>query len=97
MRKTEKSMKTTFRILGWAEGASFLLLLFVAMPIKYMVGNPEFVKLMGPIHGGLFLLYVLLANYIAKEMNWNIRIRLYSFIASVLPFGTFVFERKFLK
>ncbi len=90
-------MIQAFRILGWFEGLSFLILLFVAMPIKYMAGNPEYVKMMGPIHGFLFIGYVFFANFIAGELNWPLKVRIYSFFAAVLPFGTFIFEKKFLK
>lgn len=90
-------MIQAFRILGWLEGASFLLLLFVAMPVKYMMGNPALVKSMGPIHGFLFVAYVLFANFLAGELNWNMKTRLLSFIAAVLPAGTFWFEKKYLE
>lgn len=87
---------TTFRILGWLEGGSFLLLLFVGMPVKYMMGNPAVVKALGMPHGILFIAYVVMANVIAEEMGWPLKVRVYAFLASVLPFGTFVFERKYL-
>jgi integral membrane protein len=90
-------MVSVFKILGWLEGASFLVLLIVAMPMKYMAGNPAFVKTMGPIHGGLFVAYILFANFVASEMNWPTKTKLLAFVAAVLPAGTFWFERKYLK
>ena len=87
----------TFRVLGWLEGGSFLLLMFVGMPVKYMLGNPAVVKMLGMPHGILFVVYVVLANIIAEELNWSVKVRIYAFIAAVLPFGTFVFEHYFLK
>lgn len=89
-------MIQAFRILGWLEGASFLLLLLVAMPVKYMMGNPALVKSLGPIHGFLFVGYVLFANFLAGELNWNLKVRILSFATAVLPLGTFWFERKYL-
>jgi integral membrane protein len=86
-----------FRVLGWFEGGSFLLLMFVGMPLKYLMGNPFAVKLLGMPHGILFIAYVLLANIIAEELNWSLKVRMYAFLAAVLPFGTFIFEHKFLK
>lgn len=86
----------TFRILGWLEGGSFLLLMFVGMPVKYMLGNPAVVKLLGMPHGILFIAYVLLANIIAEELHWNLKVRVFAFLAAVLPFGTFIFEHKHL-
>lgn len=90
-------MIQAFKVLGWLEGASFLTLLFIAMPLKYMAGNPALVKAMGPIHGFLFIGYVLFANFLASELNWSGKTRVAAFLAAVLPFGTFWFERKHLK
>ncbi|WP_413581843.1 DUF3817 domain-containing protein [Bdellovibrio sp. HCB288] len=89
-------MVQAFKVLGWLEGLSFLTLLFIAMPIKYMAGNPAVVKAMGPIHGFLFIGYVLFANFLASELNWSRKMRIQAFFAAVLPFGTFWFERKYL-
>lgn len=85
-----------FRGIGWLEGGSFLLLLGVGMPLKYVWGNPMAVKALGMPHGILFIAYVLLANIIAEEMEWPMKVRLYAFLASIFPFGTFVFDHKFL-
>jgi integral membrane protein len=85
-----------FRIFGWLEGGSFLIMLLVAMPIKYMMGNPAGVKLLGPIHGGLFLAYIVLASMVADRRNWLPAVRFQSYVAAVLPFGTFWFEKKYL-
>lgn len=85
-----------FRLLGWLEGASFLLLLFVGMPLKYIWGNPVAVKALGMPHGILFIAYVLMAYIIADELHWTFKTRMLAFIASVLPLGTFIFERRYL-
>ncbi|MBY0315949.1 MAG: DUF3817 domain-containing protein [Bdellovibrionales bacterium] len=85
-----------FRFLGWLEGASFLLLLFVGMPLKYVWGNPVAVKALGMPHGILFIAYVLMANIIADELQWPLKTRMLAFIASVWPLGTFIFERRYL-
>ncbi|MFM6927170.1 MAG: DUF3817 domain-containing protein [Bdellovibrio sp.] len=90
-------MIQAFRILGWFEGASFLILLLIAMPMKYLAGNPSLVKTMGPVHGFLFIGYILLANYLASELNWSNKTRFTAFISAVLPAGTFWFEKKHLK
>lgn len=90
-------MVQIFRVLGWLEGGSFLLLIFIGMPLKYIWENPMAVKALGMPHGILFIAYVLLANIIAEEMEWPIKVRALAFIASVLPFGTFIFEHTYLK
>jgi len=85
-----------FRILGWLEGISFLVLLFIAVPMKYAGHNPNMVHAMGPVHGTLFLAYVALASMVADQKSWMPKRRMLSYLAAVLPFGTFVFERKYL-
>ena len=78
--------------MGSAEGISFLLLLLVAMPLKYLGENPILVEWLGPIHGGLFLLYVASAVAVARILNWRWYYVLFAFGASVVPFGPFIFE-----
>jgi integral membrane protein len=78
--------------IGIAEGISFLLLLLVAMPLKYVGQNPIFVHWLGPIHGGLFLLYLASAVAVTRILNWRWLHVLLAFIASVVPFGPFLFE-----
>lgn len=95
--KNNSKSVLAFRILGWLEGTSFLLLLFVGMPVKYVVGNPVIVKALGMPHGLLFVAYILFANYLAEELGWSFKVRIHAFIGSVLPFGTFIFEKKYLK
>jgi integral membrane protein len=84
----------SFRWIAVAEGLSFLLLLGVAMPLKYMAGMPLMVRIVGSIHGGLFVLYVLAAFRAAHADKWSFRQLLIALIASVLPFGPFVIDRK---
>ncbi len=87
----------SFLYLGRLEGLSLIMLLFVAMPIKYVLGNPEWVKHLGRAHGGLFIAYVLLAAMIAEKQNWDSKKLRMSWLFSCLPFGTFIFEKKYLK
>jgi integral membrane protein len=82
-----------FRIIGYLEGTSFLLLLFVAMPLKYAYGMPTAVKYVGWVHGVLFMLYLASLTYVQAEKNWPARRTLLAAIAAVLPFGPFVFHR----
>ena len=86
-------MEKWFRIMGRLEGCSFLLLLLVAMPLKYYAGLPVGVKVMGPIHGVLFLLYCAWAMNMALTQQWPNRKHLLAYVAAVFPFGTFWFER----
>jgi len=83
-----------FRLIAFMEGISFLTLLFIAMPIKYILGEPLLVKLVGMAHGGLFLLFLYLLFVTAKEYKWNISFISMAFISSLVPFGTFYLEKK---
>ena len=90
-------MKNIFRIVSLLEGVSYLLLLFIATPIKYLQDNPEYVKMLGMPHGILFMLYVVIAFLIKKEMNWDNKTLGIVLLASILPFGTFYIDKKYLR
>ncbi len=82
-----------FRMTALAEGISFLTLLCIAMPMKYFMGMPEVVRVVGSIHGGLFLLYVGLLAIVHTKQRWSFMFSLYALVASVIPFGTFVLDK----
>ena len=75
-----------------AEGVSFLLLLGVAMPLKYMAGEPRMVTVVGAAHGALFILFAAAVLDVSLRMRWPLRRVLAALAASVLPFGPFVFD-----
>jgi len=91
------SFITIFRIVAFLEGVSYILLLFIATPIKYLSGNPEYVKLLGMPHGLLFMGYIILAFMLKKDMNWNTKTFGLVLLAAIIPFGTFYIDRKYLK
>lgn len=93
------NMNPDFSILRWAalfEGSSLLLLLFIAVPLKYYAGIPEAVKIVGPIHGILFLSFVVLLLSHAAKNHLSPLKTLTGLIASFIPFGTFIFKAKVL-
>jgi integral membrane protein len=77
------------RIVGFAEGISYLLLLGIAMPLKYIYQLPQMVRITGMIHGLLFVLYIVLLIMVAIELRWRIGKTILAFLASLIPFGTF--------
>jgi len=81
------------RTLGKVEGISFLFLLGVAMPIKYLAGNPLVVKYAGWVHGILFILFCVALVNVMRTQGWGVRKALKPFIASLLPFGPFLIDR----
>ncbi len=90
-------MKNIFRIISILEGVSYLLLLFIATPIKYLQGNETYVKMLGMPHGLLFMLYIVLAIVIKKEMNWSNKTLGIVLLCSIIPFGTFYVDKKYLR
>lgn len=86
-----------FRLIAFIEGLSYILLLFIAMPLKYGFNIPEAVKYTGWIHGLFFVLYQLALIQNAIPLRWNIIKISGAFIASLLPFVTFVLDAKLLK
>ena len=90
---SDKTLKRFRKTAIW-EGISFLVLLGIAMPIKYGLGNPMPVKIVGMTHGILFILYVIFLIQAAMEYDWPFKKSALAFIAALLPFGPFVFDRR---
>jgi integral membrane protein len=82
------------RRVGLFEGISFLLLLGVAMPLKYLAGQPLAVKIAGWIHGLLFILFCIALARAKKEKGWSVKDSSVYLIAALLPFGPFVIDKK---
>jgi len=89
-------MKTIklFRIVAMAEGISFLVLLGIAMPLKYMFDFPQAVQFTGMLHGVLFVSFILLAWSAMSAMEKGYLWLLKAFALSVIPFGTFVLDKE---
>ncbi len=84
---------TLLRVTGWLEGLSFLVLLFVGMPLKYVWDEPLGVRVAGPAHGVLFVLFVSLVFHVGSGLGWSARKMGLAVLAAFLPFGPFVFDR----
>ncbi len=86
-----------FRKIAFAEGISFLVLLFIAMPLKYLASLPVAVTIVGGLHGLLFIGFMIMIwevkNEFKKDWAWVAK----AFIASILPFGTMVMDREWKK
>ena len=81
------------RIIGLIEGTSFLLLLGVAMPLKYLAGRPEAVQVVGMAHGLLWVLMLAAVAEVWWKRRWPVSRAAAAVLASVLPGGPFVLER----
>lgn len=92
-----KTKTGRLRILALLEGISLLILLFVAVPFKYFLHRPDFVSIMGPIHGTLFLLFLFNTLSVGVEQRWKFRETTWKVIlACFIPFGTFYIDHKIL-
>lgn len=85
-----------FKYLAIAEGWSFLIILFLTMPLKYLAGIGMPNKIIGMAHGVLFLSYMVLAIIVGQLLKWNFKKLLIVMVMSVVPFGTFWMEEKYL-
>ena len=89
-------MVKSFKLVARAEGISLLILLFIAMPLKYIWEYPQAVEVVGMIHGILFIAYVAWAIWVYLVLKWSIKILALVIVASIIPFGTFYIESKYL-
>ncbi len=85
-----------FLFVGKAEGYSYLLLLFIAMPLKYIFHHPEYVRIAGSIHGFLFVSFMITILILLIKKEFELKNCIQAFILSLIPFGTF-FLHKTLK
>lgn len=83
-----------FKIVALLEGISYILLLFVAVPIKYLAHNDTYVKSLGMPHGLLFITYVIMAILLKPDRNWDSKTFWKILAASILPLGTFIAAKK---
>ena len=89
-------MITIFRLISYLEGISYLLILFVTMPLKYLFASPDPNKVIGMAHGVLFLLYIVMAFLVKSEKKWNAKTLIIVLACSIIPFGTFWMDKKYL-
>ncbi|MBT1703366.1 DUF3817 domain-containing protein [Chryseosolibacter indicus] len=85
------------RIIGFIEGLSYILLLGIAMPLKYIYDLPQAVRVIGMAHGVLFVLFIALTVQAKFVYKWSFMKMFLLWIASILPFGTFYADYKMLR
>jgi len=86
-----------FRMISLTEGISMVVLVFVAMPLKWIFDLPDMVTYVGWIHGVLFILYIFVLFPTSRKLRWSFQNAMFALIAAVLPFGPFLFDRKLRK
>ena len=85
------------RLIALLEGISFLLILFVSMPLKYIWNMPSPNIYIGYSHGVLFMLYVVTVIFMSRVLSWNMRTLFMALMASIIPFGTFWADKTIFK
>lgn len=84
------------RLLALIEGISYLAL-GLTMPLKYYYEMPMPNKIVGMAHGFLFIAYCIMVFLVNQDKKWNLKINFYAYLASLIPFGTFVADAKIFK
>lgn len=87
----------SLRIASMLEGISYLVLLFIAMPMKYLAGQPHWVSWAGRVHGGLFVLLALALVVCATARKWDLGRALRVIGMALVPFGAFFLDREFAR
>lgn len=82
-----------FLLIGKVEGYSYLVLLFIAMPLKYIFNIPGFVRPVGSVHGVLFVAFMLLLALMFFKVKLSFKNSVFAFLLSLVPFGTFFLKR----
>lgn len=90
-------MLKTFRIVAFLEGVSYLLLMAAAVYKRIPDGNDEYVKLLGMPHGLLFVAYIAIAILLRSTFKWDTKTFVIILLGSLIPFGTFYVDKKYLK
>jgi integral membrane protein len=85
---------TRYRVIAYIVGVMLLLLLFVAMPLKYLGDNPGAMNVIGPLHGFLFVVYLLGTFDLFRRVRWSLPRLLLMAVAGTIPFLSFYAERK---
>ena len=85
------------RIIGWLEGLSWLILLGIAMPMKYIFHQPMAVKVVGWAHGVLFIAYLIQLFIVQLKYKWPFRMTVLGVLAAFFPFGTWIYDAKLKK
>lgn len=91
--RTVKGALTRYRVMAYGVGVMLLVLVFIAVPVKYIGDNPTLVEVVGPIHGFLYVVYLIFTVDLAFRLKWPVGRMLLIMLAGTIPFMSFVAER----
>lgn len=83
-----------YRIAAWVTGVGLLVLVVIAMPLKYVFGQPELVSIVGVAHGFLYMIYIVCTLLLAERCRWKPLDALLILVAGTVPVASFVAERR---
>jgi integral membrane protein len=89
-----QSALTRYRVVAYVVGVLLLVLALVAMPLKYIAHEPAMVAIVGPIHGFVYMVYLVVAFHLAVLARWPWKFTILVLLAGTVPFLSFVAERK---
>jgi integral membrane protein len=89
-----QSALTRYRVVAYVVGVLLLILALVAMPLKYIADEPALVAIVGPIHGFVYMVYLVVAFHLAVLARWRWSYTILVLLAGTVPFLSFVAERK---
>lgn len=84
----------SFRVSAWVTGVGLLVLVFVAMPMRYVFGDPSLVAIVGPTHGFFYMAYIVCTLLLAERCRWRPLYALLVLLAGTVPIASFVAERR---
>jgi integral membrane protein len=85
---------TAYRVMAWVVGVWLIVLVFVAMPLKYLADSPTMVEIVGPVHGFLYMAYLAVTLILAYRARWSPVRTILVMLAGTVPFMSFVAERR---
>jgi integral membrane protein len=83
-----------YRVAAWVTGVGLLVLVFIAMPLKYFFGYPQLVSVVGVTHGFLYMAYIVCTLLLAERARWKPLDALLILVAGTVPVVSFVAERR---
>ncbi|WP_226035812.1 DUF3817 domain-containing protein [Aquibacillus saliphilus] len=92
-----KSPISIFRLSGFIEGTSLIILLFIAMPLKYIAEFPEAVTVVGSLHGAFFCIYIAVIGYTTLRIKWSWKWIISSVLVAFIPFGNYLLDIRLQK
>ena len=91
---TIEKLLPAYRVAAWVTGIGLVILVFVAMPLKYFFGQPLLVAIVGMVHGFLYMAYIVITLLLAERCRWRPVDALVILVAGTIPLASFFAERR---